>query len=144
MEKRLCWLQQNEEVPPKSALQCVDIANKADPAETVLGDVKSYEISLDLKKLLVSKDDDFYILASDVKAPALADPKVLPKAKIDMSRWTFAVAPRAEFHELYLDAWRLERDYFYDRGMHGLDWKAIGIVIFRWLIGCQTATNSIT
>jgi tricorn protease len=124
-EKRLCWLQQNEEVPPKSALQCVDIANKADSAETVLGDVKSYEISLDLKKLLVSKDDDFYILASDVKAPALADPKTLPKAKIDMSRWTFAVAPRAEFHELYLDAWRLERDYFYDRGMHGLDWKAI-------------------
>jgi tricorn protease len=124
-EKRLCWLQQNEEVPPKSALQCVDIANKADPAETVLGDVKSYEMSLDRKKLLVSKDDDFYILGSDVKAPALADPKGLPKAKIDMSRWTFAVAPRAEFHELYLDAWRLERDYFYDRGMHGLDWKAI-------------------
>jgi tricorn protease len=124
-EKRLCWLQRDEDVPPKLGLQCVDIANKADPPETVLSAVKVYEISLDRKKLLVRKEDDFYILGSDVKASALADPKALPKAKIDMSRWTFAVTPRAEFHELYLDAWRLERDYFYDRGMHGVDWNAI-------------------
>ena len=75
MEKRLCWLQQNEEVPPKSALQCVDIANKADPAETVLGDVKSYEISLDLKKLLVSKDDDFYILSLGRKSSCSGRPE---------------------------------------------------------------------
>jgi tricorn protease len=26
---------------------------------------------------------------------------------------------------MFVEAWRLERDYFYDRGMHGLDWKAI-------------------
>jgi tricorn protease len=124
-EKRLCWRQRNEEAPPKSALQCIDIANKGDSPETVLSDIKSFEISLDRKKMLVHKEDDFYILASDVKGPVLGDPKVMSKAKIDMSHWTFAVAPRAEFHGLYLDAWRLERDYFYDRGMNGVDWKAI-------------------
>ena len=42
-----------------------------------------------------------------------------------MSRWTFAVTPRAEFHELYLDAWRLERDYFYDRRCMGWTGKRI-------------------
>jgi len=26
---------------------------------------------------------------------------------------------------MFTEAWRLERDYFYDRGMHGLDWPAI-------------------
>jgi len=26
---------------------------------------------------------------------------------------------------MFVEAWRLERDYFYDRGMHGLDWPAI-------------------
>jgi tricorn protease len=124
-EKRLCWLEGDEEVPQKMGLQCVDIANKGDPPETVLGDVKGYEISLDRKKMLVSKDEDFYIFASDAKAPALADAKAMTKAKIDMSRWAFAVNPRTEFHELYLDAWRLERDYFYDPGMQGVDWKAI-------------------
>jgi hypothetical protein len=33
--------------------------------------------------------------------------------------------PRSEFREFFFDAWRLERDYFYDRNTHGLDWKGI-------------------
>jgi len=124
-EKRLCWLDRDEGAPPKLNLSCVDIANKGDPPETVLADVKGYEMSLDRKKLLVAKGDDFYILDSDVKAAALSDPKALPKAKMDLSRWTFDTNPRAEFRELFSDAWRLERDYFYDRNMQGVDWKAM-------------------
>src|SRR5271157_4681761 len=122
-EKRLCWLDRDDGVPPKRNLACVDIANKGDPPETVLADVKNYEMALDRKKVLVSKGEDFYIIDSDVKATALADPKALPKAKMDLSRWTFDTNPRVEFHELFLDAWRLERDYFYDRNMQGVDWK---------------------
>ena len=26
---------------------------------------------------------------------------------------------------MFVEAWRLERDYFYDRGMHGVDWAAM-------------------
>ncbi len=26
---------------------------------------------------------------------------------------------------MFAEAWRLERDYFYDRGMHGVDWPAM-------------------
>jgi tricorn protease len=26
---------------------------------------------------------------------------------------------------MFVEAWRLERDYFYDRNMHGVDWKAM-------------------
>src|SRR6266513_4913081 len=33
--------------------------------------------------------------------------------------------PRAEFRELFLDAWRMERDFFYDRNMHGVDWPRV-------------------
>ena len=122
-EKRLCWLDLDDGVPPKQNLACVDIANKGDAPETVLADVKGYELSLDRKKMVVAKGDDFYILDSDVKPSALGDPKALPKAKMDLSRWTFDTNPSAEFHELFLDAWRLERDYFYDRNMQGVDWK---------------------
>jgi len=122
-EKRLCWLDRDDGVPPKRNLACADIANKGDAPETVLADVKGYEMSLDRKKMLVAKGEDFYILDSDVKAAALGDAKALPKAKMDLSRWTFDTNPRAEFHELFLDAWRLERDYFYDRNMQGVDWK---------------------
>ena len=124
-EKRLCFLDANNESPRKSALQCVDIANKGDELETILGDVKSYEVSLDRKKMLVRKNDDFYILDSDVKATALADAKTLAKASMNLSRWTISTTPRDEFRGIFLDAWRLERDYFYDRHMQGVDWNAM-------------------
>jgi tricorn protease len=123
--KRLCWLDSSGEEPAKRAIQCVDIGNKGEAPETILADVKSYEISDDRKKLFVRKDDDFLIFDSDAKAAALADPKAMGKAKIDMARWTILTNPRAEFRGLFLDAWRLERDYFYDRKMHGVNWPEV-------------------
>jgi len=123
-DKRLCWLDRATD-GPKNNLQCVDIANKAEPPETVWADVKAYEISLDRKKLTAWKGDDFFILDSDVKPSTVADAKVMGKAKIDMSHWSILTNPSAEYHEMFLDAWRLERDYFYDKNMHGLDWPAI-------------------
>jgi tricorn protease len=124
-DKRLCWTDRDGDMPPKQALACIDIANKGEAPETVMTDVKGFEISQDRKKMLVAKTEDFLIIDSDAKASGLADPKVMGKAKIDMSKWTIMTNPRVEYHELFLDAWRLERDYFYDRNMHGLDWKAL-------------------
>ena len=110
---------------PKLALQCLDIDNKGDEPETVMGDVKSFEISLDRKKLLIHKADDFYVFDSDVKSSGLTDAKALGKAKLDLAHWTLHTTPREEFHGFFLDAWRLERDYFYDRHMQGVDWVAM-------------------
>ena len=124
-DKRLCWLNANDDQQEHLSLQCLDIANKGDEVDTVLSDAKSYEISADRKKMIVRKADDFYVLDSDVKGAGLSDPKVLPKAAINLSRWTITTNPRDEFHGLFLDAWRLERDYFYDPKMHGVDWTAM-------------------
>ncbi len=106
----------------KLAVQCLDIGNKGDELETVLADVKAFEISLDRRKMLISKGDNFYIVDAAVKATALVDPKVLSKAAIDLSHWQISTIPRDEYRGIFLDAWRLERDYFYDRNMHGVDW----------------------
>jgi tricorn protease len=124
-DKRLCWLNAADEPDPKMALQCMDIANKGDEPETVAGEVKSFEISLDRKKLLIAKERDFFIFDADVKAGAVNDPKVAGKAQINLSRWMFATNPRADFRGIFFDAWRLERDYFYDRKMVGVDWNAM-------------------
>jgi tricorn protease len=124
-DKRLCWLSHADEPDPKGALQCLDIANKGEEPETISGEVKSFEISLDRKKLLLAKEHDFFILDADIKAPALNDPKVAGKAQINLSRWIYATNPRAEFRGIFLDAWRLERDYFYDRKMVGVDWSGL-------------------
>ena len=123
--KRLCWLNGSDEVRPKMTLQCLSIDNKGDEPDTVMAEVKGFEISLDRKRLLVHKDDDFYVFDSDVKGSAVNDAKTLAKAKVDLAHWEEMTTPRDEFHGIFLDAWRLERDYFYDRHMHGVDWVAM-------------------
>jgi tricorn protease len=35
------------------------------------------------------------------------------------------IDPRAEWAQMFHEAWRIQRDYFYDPGMHGADWPAI-------------------
>jgi len=79
-DKRLCWLDGSDEAPRKLALKCLEIANKGDEVETVASDIKSFEVSLDRKKLLVAKARNFYIVDSDVKAAAFSDQKVLDKS----------------------------------------------------------------
>ncbi len=36
------------------------------------------------------------------------------------------IQPVAEWHQIYWDAWRLLRDYFYIPNMNGADWQAVG------------------
>jgi tricorn protease len=124
-ESRLCWISSDSGPGKRQDLQCLNIAATANPPDTVVADVKDYEVSLDRKKMLVQKGDDFFILSSDAKAGFLSDSKAFAKAKIDLSGWSFSINPRSEFRQLFIDAWRLERDYFYARDMHGLDWSQI-------------------
>ncbi len=124
LEKRLCWLSYGDDASGKSKLECLDIANKGDEPDTVLGGLETYEPSLDRKKLLIQKGEDFLIVDADAKG-GLGDPKAMAKATINLSRWSLSTTPRDEFRGIFDDAWRMERDYFYDRHMHGVDWKAM-------------------
>ena len=132
-DKRLCWLNASDDQREHMSVQCLDIANKGDEPDTVMSEVHAFEISADRKKILLHKKDShappdsadqFYIVDSDVKGAALADAKTLGKATIDLSHWMILTNPRDEFHGIFLDAWRLERDFFYDPKMHGVDWPA--------------------
>ncbi len=124
-EKRLCYMIGGDDPQPKSNLQCLDIANKGDEPDTVMSDVKNFEVSQDRKHILIGKGDDFFVVDADAKAAGLADPKTLGRDHIDLSRWTFSTTPRDEFRGIFLDAWRLERDYYYDRNMQGVNWPAM-------------------
>ena len=109
------------------SLQAVafDAEKEGDKPEvkTVLGDVDDYDLSADGKKLLIRKDDNLYVLDDQDGPPP--DDKALEKVKVDLSGWTFAVDPREQWRQMFREAWRLERDYFYDTKMHGVDWPAM-------------------
>jgi tricorn protease len=103
----------------KSHLKQLEITNKDPKAKTLVEEARQWELSLDGKKVFVRKGEGFYVIAAGGSAPAKLDDKV------DLGGWTFSITPREEWRQIYTESWRMIRDYFYDRGMHGLDWPRI-------------------
>jgi len=44
---------------------------------------------------------------------------------VDLSKMRLRINPKAEWRQIFNEAWRIERDYFYDPDMHGVDWPAM-------------------
>lgn len=45
--------------------------------------------------------------------------------RVDLSSVEAVIDPREEWHQILVDAWRYERDNFYDPNMNGTDWNGI-------------------
>lgn len=118
--KRLYFVARPTGRDGKPTLKTLSIDNKKAEPETFVEEPVTYELSLDGKKLLFRKGRDYYIVETGAKAPA-----DLSKSAVPLRDWTFRLDPRTEWRQMFTEAWRLERDYFYDRGMHGVDWPAM-------------------
>jgi tricorn protease len=44
---------------------------------------------------------------------------------VELAGLRMLIDPRLEWHQIFDEAWRMERAYFYDPNMHGLDWRAV-------------------
>ena len=44
---------------------------------------------------------------------------------VDTANMAISVWPKLEYQQMFNDAWRMLRDYFYDKEMHGVDWTAV-------------------
>jgi tricorn protease len=121
-DKRLIWISHDTAAPgeAKRNLVFAPIDNKDVEVKTLIPDIKLAELSADRKSILIRKADILSIIDSSASAPADLD-----KKNVDLSGWTFSITPREEWRQMFTEGWRLERDYFYDRKMHGLDWPAI-------------------
>ncbi len=104
----------------RSRLQALEIKNRGIQAKTVMEDIRGYELSADGKKILVLKDNEIYVIDA-----AAAAPPALAEKRVDLSRWTFSLDPREEWRQMFVDAWRMERDYFYDRNLHNVDYQGL-------------------
>ena len=82
--------------------------------------VRQYELSMDGRKVMVRRGNQFYVYDAGAKAPSDSG-----KYRVDLSHWAIRIVPRDEWHEEFVDAWRLERDYFYNPAMNGVDWALI-------------------
>ena len=118
--KRLYYMARDAGFTSHPALMSLAIENKDPKPETFLADLRGYELSLDGKKMLVRRNNDLYVVDAGPKAP-----QDLSKAQVNLRDWVIHFEPRDEWRQEFVDAWRLERDYFYDRGMNGVDWPAM-------------------
>lgn len=119
-EKFLYWIQSDISDRSNRKLYSLEISNKVNnkPVE-VADNVGGYDISGNGKKLLLRKSDGIYVTEADGKKAELKD------AKVSLKEWVFRVDPVEDRKQMLVDAWRLERDYFYDKNMHGVDWKGV-------------------
>jgi tricorn protease len=85
--------------------------------ETELANKMSFEISADGKKMLVRKDKQYAIID-------LPTSKINIDKHIDLSNVRVYVNHQEEWEQIFVEAWRQMRDFFYVENMHGLDWEA--------------------
>lgn len=86
--------------------------------ETELGTNVSYTISPNGKKILVRMDGKWGVID-------LPTAKINIEKPIDLSQMKVFVDLKAEWQQMYDEAWRHMRDFFYDPGMHGVNWNDV-------------------
>ena len=110
---------EDDDGPPGSRKYHLCAYSLEDRKETVLGDVNSYEITNDGKKMLVKIKKDYAIIDLPKEKLETKDHE-LKLAGLDMS-----LDRHAEWTQIYNECWRQMRDFFYAPNMNGIDWKAM-------------------
>jgi len=119
-DKAIYMMQSETGVDAKSNLVAVKIGNTDIKTEIVVDDIEGFDLTADGKKLMVRKKKNYYMIDAGTGKESNLD-----KGKIDLSNWRFAIVPAQDWKQIFTDAWRMERDYFYDKNMHGVNWKAM-------------------
>ncbi len=104
----------------KTSVQRFDFKDRK--TETIVPEADDYFVSFDGKKILFRLKEAWLIVASSGKK---GDAKEGGDGKLKLDAIQVRVDPRAEWPEIFDEAWRVNRDYFYDPKMHGRDWAAM-------------------
>ncbi|HEV8484721.1 MAG TPA: PDZ domain-containing protein [Blastocatellia bacterium] len=86
--------------------------------DKVIEGIGSFTVSANGEKMLYRQGEGWFIAA-------LAQPLKPGEGRIKTEEMEVFVDPRAEWNQMYRDVWRIERDFFYDPNMHGLDVQAM-------------------
>ena len=97
----------------KGALHKYSLAKREDK---VVMPASSYQISANGEKVLYFTDKKWGIAAFE----KLEEKRTLKTEDIQVK-----IDPKAEWANIFNEAWKVNRDYFYDPGMHGVDWNAM-------------------
>jgi len=112
-KNHLIYLRRGEE----NTLQYFDPNDEKREEKTILKKVTFVQMTPDGKKLLVRSEGKTGII--DAKPDQKLENLVVTKPM------NVLIEPRQEWRQIFIDAWRFMRDYFYDPNMHQVDWPAV-------------------
>ncbi len=83
----------------------------------VLKKIDAYRLSANGKQMVYRRGHQVGMLASDKRDAA--------HQFIALDDLTMEMDPLQEWRQIFNEAWRMERDFYYEPGMHGMDWPAM-------------------
>jgi tricorn protease len=101
---------------PPMGLQAFDF-EKRKPRPVVAG-IRDYALSADASHLVYNKGDGVLGLLEACARDSTGE-------ALDLSALEMTIDPRREWRQIFADAWRFERNFYYEPHMHGLDWPAM-------------------
>jgi tricorn protease len=99
--------------------------------KTILEGVTGYLLSENKGKILVGRPGNQFAIIQPAEAQKFEKP-------LRVSEMQMMVDPAAEWKQIYSDAWRIQRDYFYDPNMHGVNWDSVRVRYLKMLSGATT------
>ncbi|HEY7090221.1 MAG TPA: hypothetical protein VH518_19140, partial [Tepidisphaeraceae bacterium] len=124
VEDKIFWITtetqamgEDDEDPDRGAgkLHAYDFEKRKD--EVYIENIRSYAISGDGNKIAWGKDKD--ILIADTSGKPGND----IEDKVAVNGLPLLVNPVEEWRQIYADAWRLQRDFYWAQNMVGVDWE---------------------
>jgi len=90
--------------------------------ETVLeSKISDWKLSVNREQVIFKRNADYFTTALKKM-----DLKKDPGEKVNLDKMVYRVNSQAEWAQIFNDAWRWYRDFFYDAEMHGRDWAKMG------------------
>ena len=98
--------------PPSSTEYKFDL--KTRKTDKLLENIRMFEMSSNGEKMMYRQGANIFI-AGTAAAPKPGE------GRLNLDAMEVRVDPREEWNQMYHEVWRIERDFFYDPGLHGLN-----------------------
>jgi tricorn protease len=116
--------------------QLMSLSNSDKEPTVIASEVAGFKISSDNSKTIVQT-------LFGLQVGNTGEPIRPGSGRVDTSSITVPVEPALEWKEIFEQAWRNERDLFYDPGLHGMPWKSVHDRYAAWLpaVGSRSELN---
>ena len=113
-----------EGVPPaRGRLEVYDFDEQEH--DVLVRGITNFEVSQDAKTVIYRAKNRLRVLAAGESPKNNAKSPSRSSGWLDLDRVKVSVKPQDEWRQMYREAWRLQRDQFWNKDMSGVDWQMV-------------------